>query len=1166
MNLTGGGDRGGRGRKEGQEGMNGGKETERELSSTALSGKSDSLLILADDFPTPPPTPQAAAAARPSAAAARRGKKLPSSRIASETTAATVTAAAGGGGGGGGRRGGGERKGKGKSLPSPPTTQSPSFTSLFRKSYPPLIEGNLPLLHPLRLPAILLLDSIVWDAGTLVLVLFNAVCLAFYRPALINTSTLAQIILTCEIFCQICFTNELFVKLLALGVVKFKNSYFRDPWNVFDFLVLVAGWLALYATLFSSSSLPSSSSIHGPLMVFGVLRVLRPFRLLNLLPELKRLSGAVVLALPSLTTLMSLAFMVFLALSLVGMQLLQGKFNQECYMPIGGYWESSNAIISRSSRSSSSGSDGDVWLKGAGAGAAVGADGRGEKSMLLCSMTGGKEGGRACPAGGWECKDGREVGRVGPNGGWTSFDNVWVSLLTIFQCMTREGWSDVMYWARQSGGGLMVYVFFILILLLSFFLFQLIVVFVIVNYAKSQSQGEKVTGGQGGRDGGVAKVSAVSDRKEGARKKGVVLPLMGEEGSEGGKEGGKEGGILQTKLDTKNGDFSELLISKLLAIKAGARLEALTSLPPSLPPSFPPASSFSSSVPKEGGVNVRVGEISLLLQRALRHLQLAPQHSLPPSYFRLRRNGEEDGEEEGEDEEGEAGPLMRTGKGGRKKREVDPSKVSYEESPGTYICAAIARSQSFYYFGHFITLLSALLLSLAHYGMSPILNKTLTTMNNFLVFVFCLEVLIKVRGWGWRRYKDDVGGAGVDLLVVVVSLLELFLGGTSSRSYALRCVRLVRLFGLGRDLDMGFRKAMDNVVYTASISLPFLLLLGTFLCVFAIGGMTFLGGKLMESDSLTGLPVPARMNFDSFYWSVISVFQIMTLDDWNKKMYMAMTVTDSALAVGYYVSAVLIGKYGLLNLLTAILVYNYGLLQEEEEEEEGKEKEREGKEGRMVVVKKEEKEEGRELLPPMWVYVWQRLPFRKCFSTGKSSGSSSSNNSVSSSSSTSSSSSRGRSGSTSGKHAPPPPSSSSFPPSGAGAAPSQLSLLREKDESEDEDEDEGEGEDRAQVIASSKRQSGTVLALCYRCICPSSSCASFFLPRSLNCLDAACFQVYNHRSFPSLMVGAVVFSCVVLAFDGPGASGMGPSHTWRVLTHSCEAVFFGKKSFVRLFT
>ena len=36
----------------------------------------------------------------------------------------------------------------------------------------------------------------------------------------------------------------------------------------------------------------------------------------------------------------------------------------------------------------------------------------------------------------------------GPNDGITNFDNVFLSMLTVFQVITNEGWTDIMYWVR----------------------------------------------------------------------------------------------------------------------------------------------------------------------------------------------------------------------------------------------------------------------------------------------------------------------------------------------------------------------------------------------------------------------------------------------------------------------------------------------------------------------------------------------------------------------------------------------------------------------------------------------------------------------------------------------------------------------------------------------
>lgn len=34
----------------------------------------------------------------------------------------------------------------------------------------------------------------------------------------------------------------------------------------------------------------------------------------------------------------------------------------------------------------------------------------------------------------------------GPNYGITNFDNFFLAMLTVFQCVTMEGWTDVMYY------------------------------------------------------------------------------------------------------------------------------------------------------------------------------------------------------------------------------------------------------------------------------------------------------------------------------------------------------------------------------------------------------------------------------------------------------------------------------------------------------------------------------------------------------------------------------------------------------------------------------------------------------------------------------------------------------------------------------------------------
>ena len=57
-------------------------------------------------------------------------------------------------------------------------------------------------------------------------------------------------------------------------------------------------------------------------------------------------------------------------------------------------------------------------------------------------MCGNKDG-RKCPDG-QECKEYWD----GPNNGVTCFDHILIACLTVFTCITCEGWTDTMYWVN----------------------------------------------------------------------------------------------------------------------------------------------------------------------------------------------------------------------------------------------------------------------------------------------------------------------------------------------------------------------------------------------------------------------------------------------------------------------------------------------------------------------------------------------------------------------------------------------------------------------------------------------------------------------------------------------------------------------------------------------
>lgn len=54
--------------------------------------------------------------------------------------------------------------------------------------------------------------------------------------------------------------------------------------------------------------------------------------------------------------------------------------------------------------------------------------------------------GRRCTINGSECR----AGWPGPNNGITHFDNLGFAMLTVYQCITMEGWTEVLYWVSSN--------------------------------------------------------------------------------------------------------------------------------------------------------------------------------------------------------------------------------------------------------------------------------------------------------------------------------------------------------------------------------------------------------------------------------------------------------------------------------------------------------------------------------------------------------------------------------------------------------------------------------------------------------------------------------------------------------------------------------------------
>lgn len=74
-----------------------------------------------------------------------------------------------------------------------------------------------------------------------------------------------------------------------------------------------------------------------------------------------------------------------------------------------------------------------------------------------------------------------------------------------------------------------------------------------------------------------------------------------------------------------------------------------------------------------------------------------------------------------------------------------------------------------------------------------------------------------------------------------------------------------------------------------------------------------------EFSPEAGRAVSPRHNFDGFFRSLVTVFQILTTEGWNFVMYDGMLATTETASL-YFVVLVVLGTYILLNLFVAIMV------------------------------------------------------------------------------------------------------------------------------------------------------------------------------------------------------------------------------------------------------
>mgnify|MGYP005992870833 FL=1 len=120
------------------------------------------------------------------------------------------------------------------------------------------------------------------------LILFNAISLGLETSQFGKAN--AELLHTIDTTILVLFTLELLLKFIV-----YRNQFFRSGWNWFDFIIVAISWA------------PTS----GALSVLRAFRILRVLRLLSVVPQMRRVIGALGHSLPGMASVVGVLGIIF---------------------------------------------------------------------------------------------------------------------------------------------------------------------------------------------------------------------------------------------------------------------------------------------------------------------------------------------------------------------------------------------------------------------------------------------------------------------------------------------------------------------------------------------------------------------------------------------------------------------------------------------------------------------------------------------------------------------------------------------------------------------------------------------------------------------------------------------------------------------------------------
>lgn len=148
--------------------------------------------------------------------------------------------------------------------------------------------------------------STVFQRLVIVLILLNAVTLGLET----SDSVMAEWGGPLQVLDRLLLA--LFTIEIGLRIYAFRARFFRDPWGLFDFVIVLVSWA------------PDS----GPLSVFRALRILRVLRLISMVPSLRNVVEAMLGALPGMGSIVLLMLLIYYVFAVMAVKLFGGVMEE----------------------------------------------------------------------------------------------------------------------------------------------------------------------------------------------------------------------------------------------------------------------------------------------------------------------------------------------------------------------------------------------------------------------------------------------------------------------------------------------------------------------------------------------------------------------------------------------------------------------------------------------------------------------------------------------------------------------------------------------------------------------------------------------------------------------------------------------------------------------